>query len=568
MYAGLVQLVDIPKGRVKILKNGYVYWITESHWDNDRKMTVDNRVAIGKVDAKGSGKMYPNRKYEEIFGPVDKELDRLKKKYAPLVTQQAGKIDTVMSYGAYAAMAEACRRCGCLDALQKSFPSLWHKIFAVGLHGIVAESSTAQAFPGWAFDNYCGLRSSISDSEISKLYGAISEDRASVTIFFELYRKRYHEAFPKSGERVEAFDSTNQQASGNTNSRAKRGKSKEGGLVPVINTAMYVDETTGIAQYYEHFDGNLLDKTETPYTAEKAVQLGFEKLFLMQDRGYFSQGNLGCLDNLGIGYGMIMPETADFVGELIDTNLNAIKLKEECYIEYEDIYGTSTSVRIAGKEYPAYVYYDDNTAKMERDTIHGNVNYWLGEAAKRKNYTEKMREHYEKRAVKVTKTARNKETGKNFTTEINRAAVEESIRTAGAFVILSNRKMTAGEMISIARKRDCVEKSFRMLKSHFDLKRTYTHGDKTYDGKMFVAFVALVTLQSYSWFMRDILHAKTSETIATTIAELRKYKIQYKSDKSWMPLYACNKQQKEILSCFGLTQEKLEQAVRSLKLRV
>ena len=68
MYAGLVNSVEIPKGRVKILKNGYVYWITESHWDNDRKMTIDNRVIIGKLDESGNNKMYPNKKYFDIFG--------------------------------------------------------------------------------------------------------------------------------------------------------------------------------------------------------------------------------------------------------------------------------------------------------------------------------------------------------------------------------------------------------------------------------------------------------------------------------------------------------------------
>ena len=568
MYAGLVGLVDIPDGKVRILRNGYVYWITESHWDNERKMTVDNRVGIGKIADGEKGKMYPNRKYEEIFGPIDQELAELKKKYEPIATRQLGKTDSVMSYAPYAVLIEACNKCGCLGALKKAFPNKWHKIFAVAMHAIVAENSTAQSFPGWAFDNYCGLKSSISDSDISKLYSFIGGNAASVSVFFELYRDGYHKAFPKSGERVEAFDSTNQRTDSGSNSRAKRGKSKEGGLLPIANTAMYVDESTGIAQYYEHFDGNILDKTETPYTVEKAAGLGFNKLFLMQDRGYFSQGNLESLDGLGVGYGMMMPETADFVGDLINANLGTIKLKEEFYIGFEDIYGLDSTVEINGREYPVFVYYDDNTARTERDTIHGNVNYWLGEANKRKKYTDKMESHFAKRAIKIEKTDRDKETGRNFIATVDYEAVEESIRTAGAFVILSNRSMKASEMIGIARKRDCVEKSFRTLKNHFNLKRTYTHGDKTYDGKMFVAFIALVTLQTYSWLIKDILHAKTSETVATTISELHKYKMERKKDGSWMPVYACNKQQKEILSCFGLNQEKMEKAVRAIKNRV
>ena len=567
MYAGLVNSVEIPKGRVKILKNGYVYWITESHWDNDRKMTIDNRVIIGKLDESGNNKMYPNKKYVELFGAVDSDLENVKKKYAPIATKEAGKIDTVMSYGAYAVMKAAAEKCGCLEALKKAFPSLWHKILAVGLHSIMAGSSTAQAFPGWAFDNYCGLRSSISDSEISKLYGAVADDKTAVSTFFELYGKYYHEAFPQYSERVVAFDSTNQQTNEETHSKAKQGKSKEGGLVSVINTAMYVDEATGIAQYYEHFDGNVLDKAQSPYTVEKAIQLGFRKLFLMQDRGYFSKENLERLDHLGIGYGMMMPESTNIATKLINEHLPTIKLNEHYHIAKEDAYGIPTTVIIANKKYYAYVFYDDNTAKMERDAIHGNVKYWLSEAGKRKNFTEKMKEHFGKRAIKVTKTERDRKTGKNYILEIDRDMVADAIRTAGAFVVLSNRKMDISDMIGIARKRDCIEKAFRTLKSHFDLKRTYAHGDRTYDGKMFVAFIALITLQSYSYFIRDVLHSKKANTIATTLSELHKYKMQY-GDKNWIPMYACNKQQKDILACFGLTQENLENQVRMLKLRV
>lgn len=568
MYSGLVQAVEIPKGKVKILKNGYVYWITTSHWDNERKMTVDDRTVIGKTVPGDRSRMYPNKKYESIFGPMDPEVKELREKYDPIAHRVAGRLDSNLSYGPYAVLYEAFDKCGCREALQKSFPRLWKKIFAVGIHGIVARNSTAQAFPGWAFDNYCGLKSSISDNEISKLYKEIGEDPASVAIFFNLYNKYYHKAFPKSGERVVAFDSTNQETDSRHQSRAKRGKSKEGGLVPVVNTAMFVDENTGIAQYYEHFDGNILDKNETPYTAEKATELGFQKLFLMQDRGYYTQGNIRCLDKLHIGYGMMMPETADFVGGLINEHLDTIKLKEKYHIGREDIYGLAKHAEIAGKSYPAYIFYDDNTAKLERDTIHGNVAYWLGEANKRVNYTEKMHAYFAKRAIIVTKTERNKETGKNFSLEVDHDSVEASLKNAGAFVILSNRMMRAEAMIVIARHRDCVEKAYRMLKDHFDMRRTYTHGDKAYDGKMFVTFIALVTLQSYAWFARKVLKSKTSETIETTLAELHKYKISLKGNGTWMPSYACNKQQKELLSCFGLDQESLEKQVRSLSLRV
>ncbi len=68
--------------------------------------------------------------------------------------------------------------------------------------------------------------------------------------------------------------------------------------LPDINTAMFADETTGIPLYYEHFYGSILDKTETPFTMEKVKDHGFKKLFLMMDRGYFSQKSLEAVEVL------------------------------------------------------------------------------------------------------------------------------------------------------------------------------------------------------------------------------------------------------------------------------
>lgn len=51
MYSKTVMPVELPKdGKCYFLKNGFVYWASESHWDKDKakKKTVDNRVCIGK----------------------------------------------------------------------------------------------------------------------------------------------------------------------------------------------------------------------------------------------------------------------------------------------------------------------------------------------------------------------------------------------------------------------------------------------------------------------------------------------------------------------------------------
>jgi transposase len=126
----------------------------------------------------------------------------------------------------------------------------------------------------------------------------------------------------------------------------------------------------------------------------------------------------------------------------------------------------------------------------------------------------------------------------------------------------------AHRMIRIARLRDSNEKAFKRIKSNFDLSKTYSHNIRTYEGKMFIAFVALIIVEAYRWYIRPELKAITSTTTATTIGELNKYQIQLKRDGSWMPMYAFTKKQRQLFSHLQLTEAKVRKEIDQLRLRV
>ena len=63
-----------------------------------------------------------------------------------------------MNYGVYFALKESSELCGCSKALARAFPSdIANKVFAIAMYAIDAQSSVAQGFSNWCFDNYCGL---------------------------------------------------------------------------------------------------------------------------------------------------------------------------------------------------------------------------------------------------------------------------------------------------------------------------------------------------------------------------------------------------------------------------
>ena len=574
MYYSVSTMVPIPssseKGKIVRAATGYVYLQTGYEWDPEKRQPKYQRQTIGKADPNQKGMMYPGKYYEKYFGAADPEAADIRKQYDTVMRKQAGKLDYHLAYGPYAAVLRTCEKAGCLEPLQRAFPVHWRLILAMALQAIAAESTTAQTFPGWCFDHYCGLNRVVSDSEISKMYNEIAEDEAGRLTFLTLYQKKYSELFPCNGNRMVAFDSTNQNYYGkhwDKMPQAKPGHEKIKLNLPVINTAMFVDEMTGIPLWYEQYDGSLLDKTQTPYSLKKIVNLGYRKLFVMYDRGYYQEENLaeyGALNE--IEYGVLCPDGIKWVEDMIRQKGPEIKDHESCYVHDENIYGGKYKQTIAGKEYYAYLFYDSVRAEEERATIHEVFQFYYAEASKRKRYTAKMEKHYADKGILVIKTEKDPETGKNFMLAEDSAAIQELLDMKGFFVMVSPTDLTVPEAIRIIRKRDKAEKNFQNLMQHFDLRNTYRHKESTYTGMMFMAFIALIILSAFMHFETEVLHTSTSETVPRLFMELNKYKIEQDKDTSWRPAYAMNKTQKDIFAHIDLTEQQIKDQISTLKI--
>ena len=185
----------------------------------------------------------------------------------------------------------------------------------------------------------------------------------------------------------------------------------------------------------------------------------------------------------------------------------------------------------------------------------------------RKRYSEALRRRYAP-YLNVVKTETKDSEGRNFSVKVNHDKVQEYIDDAGYFVILSNAGLPADRMIEIARMRDRGEKAFRRLKYHFGLTKTYTHSTATYHGKMFIAFVALIIVESFRYFAKEILKSKTSMTTKTLLAELRKYQIRYTKNGKWEPQYAMTASQKRIFKLLDRNSREVTSAVHKIHLRV
>ena len=115
-------------------------------------------------------------------------------------------------------------------------------------------------------------------------------------------------------------------------------------------------------------------------------------------------------------------------------------------------------------------------------------------------------------------------------------------------------KKTTAEILEIYRRRDAVEKCFDHLKNDIDMRRLYVQSDEVAQGKMFVAFIALI-VRSY---MQNRLNEYTNSrkyTFQKILLELEKVKLIRSANhkNNFRLLNPSTKMQREIIEQLGLT---------------
>jgi hypothetical protein len=73
-------------------------------------------------------------------------------------------------------------------------------------------------------------------------------------------------------------------------------------------------------------------------------------------------------------------------------------------------------------------------------------------------------------------------------------AVASAKKYFGFFVLLSNETMDAQKALQIYRNKDVVEKAFGNLKERLSMRRLLVSSEQSLEGKLFVAFIALIFL--------------------------------------------------------------------------
>jgi len=289
--------------------------------------------------------------------------------------------------------------------------------------------------------------------------------------------------------------------------------------LPQINIALLFGEESNLPFYYRKLAGNIPDVKTVKNLLADINLLGYDKIKLVMDRGFYSEANINDLYQSHLKFLIAAKVSLKLVQSELDKVRDSIRTWTN-YSQKYDLYSCSTKIDWAySQDRP---YKGDTLKEKRRMYLHLFFN---GERAleDEKNFNtmlctlqgelesgKKVQEH-EKQYAKYFDSKSTPIRGTKVT--VRQDVVNEAKKNYGYFTLLSNEVKDSIEALEIYRNKDLVEKAFGNLKERLNFSRTAVSSDQSLDGKLFVEFIALIYLsylkkgmQEENLFKRYTMH--------------------------------------------------------------
>ena len=128
--------------------------------------------------------------------------------------------------------------------------------------------------------------------------------------------------------------------------------------------------------------------------------------------------------------------------------------------------------------------------------------------------------------------------------------INDKLDRMGTTILVSNKQVEPKAALSLYRRKDRVEKFFDGMKNDMDRKRLRIHSRKTFEGRLFLDFLALVVYSKISKIMMDEDIVK-NYTVAELMYEFKKIKLIGLGEKKTI-ITEVSKEQRELFEKFKI----------------
>ena len=538
-----VRIPDVP-GKINQVKKGkaiYVRYVVGRTYHPEKKYNVPDQRIIGKRSENDPEKMVPNENYVKYFGGLEQPEERS---------------ETYRS---------SCVRIGAFLVIRKiledyRLPAVIEKYFGTrdgGLvadlvsYSIISENNAAQYYPAYAYNHplFTEKMHIYSDTKVSDFLVSVTDDQRIGLV------NEWNEARDHREKIYISYDSTNKNCQAGDIEFVEYGHPKDDKGLPVFNYSIAYDTANKEPLFYEQYPGSIVDISQLQFMLEKAKGYGYKKVGFILDRGYFGKENIQYMDQCGYDFVIMIKGMGAFVKGLILGKRGSFENIREYSIRKYKVSGTTVKRSLYagdGKERYFHIYYSDQKASAEHEQIEAKIDRMakyldkvkgkkvtIGDGFKQYFYLET----YEKDGTFLY--AREKTD-----------AVQQEINLCGYFVIITSKKMTAGEALELYKSRDASEKLFRGDKSYLGNKSLRVQSDEAAGAKILIEFIALIVrCRIYTLLKDEMDRLKKSPnymTVPAAIRELEKIEMVRHTDGIYRMDHAVTATQKAILRAFDI----------------
>lgn len=458
----------------------YAYEST-SYWDKEKRQSRSKRTLIGIVD-KDTGEIKPTtkKKRRHCCKPIASFED----------TQCRCMLTRRVFFGATYLLDCIGKTTGIVEDMQKCFPDIYKELLSLAYYLVLEDKNPLSRFPKWSILHAHPYDKTITSQRSSELFAGITENQKMN--FFRLQAKR------RSEKEYWAFDTTSISSYSETLCQVQYGKNKDGDALPQLNLALLYGEKSYLPFYFRKLAGNIPDVSTIRHLLKDMEFLGYNKIKLVLDRGFYSEKNVNELYTEHLKFLIGGKLSLKFVCEALDKVRESIRDWRN-FLPDVETYGVTIpiqwkyrckrpnkhdEIREERRMY-IHIYYDTLKALEDERKLTMLIYELNGELISGKQ--KKPHKHLYEKYFEVKSTPVRGE----------KVSVRESVLAAarknfGFFVLIGNEAMTADDALLIYRNKDLVEKAFDNLKDRLNMRRMNVSSELSLDGKIFVEFIALI----------------------------------------------------------------------------
>ena len=451
-----------------------------SYWDKEKQQSRARRILIGRVDS-ATNKIVPTD------GKRKKSVDtESPKKRGPLPSLETNRC----FYGATYLLDAIGEKLGIVQDLKKCFPDSYQQILSIIYYLVLEDHTPLYRFEKWGQLHRHPYCKEITSQRSSELLASITESKKQE--FFQLQGKRRRE------KELWAYDITSFSSYSEGLKLVQYGNNKEGDHLPQLNLALVFGEESNLPFYYRELAGNIPDsKTVNQLLADLSI-LGFSKVKLVMDRGFYSEDNLNALFKDHIKFLIAGKMSLSWLRKELDSIYDTFR-SYDVYDESYQLYSRSLPTQWQYTQKQPYkgelisesrriylhFYYNIDKAAEQEKAFDKNLMQFrreLESGSRRSEHETQYKKYFE------METTPKRGTGVTVKEDV----ISQTKRYFGFFVLVTNETMDAITALEIYRNKDLIEKAFGNLKERLNLRRTLVSSEQSLEGKFFLEFVALI----------------------------------------------------------------------------